>query len=79
MYLITFQVIDLVPNGQKVPVTNMTKEEYLNSLAKYRLATRVHKEVEAFLKGLHEVVPDDLLCNFDESELEVRQWLFVIE
>ncbi|CAG7718986.1 unnamed protein product [Allacma fusca] len=65
------KVVDLITNGSKISVTNETKEEYLNVLARYRLATRVQKEVEAFLKGLHEIVPDDLLCNFDEFELEL--------
>jgi predicted methyltransferase len=43
----------------------------LNSLAVYRLSTKVKAEVEAFIKGLSQIVPEDLLVNFDENELEV--------
>lgn len=63
--------MDLISNGRKVIVSNENKEEYLNSLAQYRLLTRVKRETESFLKGLSEIVPDGLLSNFDENELEV--------
>jgi hypothetical protein len=60
-----------VPNGSTKLVTNENKEEYLNALANYRLGTKVKKEIEAFCKGLHYIVPDELLSQFDENELEV--------
>lgn len=43
----------------------------MDSLAQYRLATSVKEEIETFLKGLNEIIPDNLLCIFDENELEV--------
>jgi hypothetical protein len=52
-------------------VTNENKREYLNALAQYRLAAKVKIQVDAFLKGLNEVVPDELLSIFDENELEL--------
>jgi len=66
------KVVDLIPNGSKLKVTEENKEDYLQELANYKLGTKVTKEMEAFLKGLHEIVPDELLANFDENELEVR-------
>lgn len=60
-----------MPNGKKLAVNNENKDEYLNALAQYRLFTRVKREIESFLKGLSEIVPDGLLSNFDENELEV--------
>ncbi len=63
--------MELVPGGKKLPVTNDNKEEYLTALAQYRLGTRVQKEIDAFAKGLTEIIPDGLLSNFDENELEV--------
>jgi len=59
-------------------VTNENKREYLNALAQYRLATRVRTQVDAFLKGLNDVVPDELLSIFDENELEVTIILIYI-
>lgn len=52
-------------------VTNAVKLQYLDALAQYRLATCIREELEAFLKGLNELIPDNLLSIFDENELEV--------
>ncbi|CAL1275254.1 unnamed protein product [Larinioides sclopetarius] len=63
--------VDLIPNGSNIPVTNANKIQYLNALAQYRLTTSVKPEIEHFLKGLTELIPDNLLCIFDENELEL--------
>lgn len=62
---------ELIPNGSKIRVTNQNKLMYLDALAQYRLATSVREEVEHFLKGLNELIPENLLCIFDENELEL--------
>jgi len=67
------QVVELVQGGAKVRVRNSTKHQYLDALAQYRLANNLKDEVEHFLKGLNELIPDNLLSIFDENELEVRQ------
>ena len=69
--ILNLQTVDLIPDGSKTIVTNENKKEYLNALAQYRLATKVKSEVDSFLKGLNEIVPDELLSIFDENELEV--------
>jgi hypothetical protein len=66
-------VVELVPNGSKLRVRNNTKNQYLDALAQYRLATKVKDEVEAFLRGLNDLIPDNLLSIFDENELEVSK------
>ncbi|KAL1139791.1 hypothetical protein AAG570_006768, partial [Ranatra chinensis] len=65
------KVVELVPNGSKMRVRNSTKNQYLDALAQYRLATKVKDEVEAFLRGLNDLIPDNLLSIFDENELEL--------
>ncbi|CAB3359356.1 Hypothetical predicted protein [Cloeon dipterum] len=65
------KVAELVPGGTKIRVTNATKHQYLDALAQYRLANNVKEEMEAFLKGLNELIPDNLLSIFDENELEL--------
>jgi hypothetical protein len=65
--------VELVQGGAKVRVQNSTKHQYLDALAQYRLANSFKDEVEHFLKGLNELIPDNLLSIFDENELEVRQ------
>ena len=69
-----FQVIDLLPNGSKIAVTNDNKLQYLDLLAQHRLANSVREEIDMFLKGLNELIPDNLLSIFDENELEVRKF-----
>ncbi|MGH0151289.1 UNVERIFIED_CONTAM: hypothetical protein FKN15_041032 [Acipenser sinensis] len=65
------KVVELISGGAQIPVTNENKMFYLNLLAQYRLANQVREEVEHFLKGLNELVPENLLAIFDENELEV--------
>ncbi|XP_028676969.1 apoptosis-resistant E3 ubiquitin protein ligase 1 isoform X1 [Erpetoichthys calabaricus] len=65
------KVVELVAGGAQVKVTNENKILYLNLLAQYRLASQVREEVEHFLKGLNELVPENLLAIFDENELEL--------
>ncbi|XP_065176759.1 apoptosis-resistant E3 ubiquitin protein ligase 1-like isoform X1 [Sycon ciliatum] len=67
----TVKTIALEPGGENKPVTNENKLLYLNMLADYRLGRTVKDEVEAFMKGLNELVPDTLLGMFDENELEL--------
>ncbi|XP_057672258.1 apoptosis-resistant E3 ubiquitin protein ligase 1 isoform X1 [Diorhabda carinulata] len=65
------KTVELVPNGSKIKVVNSTKQHYLDALAQYRLATNIKDEMEAFLRGLNELIPDNLLSIFDENELEL--------
>jgi hypothetical protein len=65
------RTIDLIPNGSKIQVKNNNKLQYLDALAQYRLATTVKDQIEYFLKGLNDLIPDNLLCIFDENELEL--------
>ena len=73
LYCAEKQVVELVQGGAKVRVRNSTKHQYLDALAQYRLANSQRDEMEHFLKGLNELIPDNLLSIFDENELEVRQ------
>ncbi|XP_030415015.1 apoptosis-resistant E3 ubiquitin protein ligase 1 isoform X3 [Gopherus evgoodei] len=65
------KVVELVTGGAQVLVTNENKIFYLNLLAQYRLANQVREEVDHFLKGLNELIPENLLAIFDENELEL--------
>ncbi|KAF3423738.1 hypothetical protein E2986_09352 [Frieseomelitta varia] len=65
------KVAELIPGGSKIRVTNETKLRYLDALAQHRLASSIRNEVEHFLRGLNELIPDNLLGIFDENELEL--------
>lgn len=66
------RAIDLIPNGSKIRVRNLNKNQYLDALAMHRLSNNVKEEIDSFLKGLNLIIPDNLLSIFDENELEVR-------
>ncbi|RAO65801.1 uncharacterized protein BHQ10_001813 [Talaromyces amestolkiae] len=65
------QVIDLIPNGRNIPVTQENKEEYVQRVVEYKLAGSVKEQLENFLKGFHDIIPPDLISIFNEQELEL--------
>lgn len=65
------RTVDLIPSGSKIRVRNSNKNQYLDALAMHRLSNNVKEEIDAFLKGLNLIIPDNLLSIFDENELEV--------
>ncbi|PWW73889.1 hypothetical protein C7212DRAFT_213953 [Tuber magnatum] len=65
------KIIDLVPDGRNVPVTEDNKHEYVRLLVEYRLLTSVQEQMENFLVGFHDIVPAELISIFNEQELEL--------
>ncbi|KAL9132102.1 MAG: hypothetical protein Q9217_000138 [Psora testacea] len=65
------EVVDLVPNGRNIPVTEENKQEYVQLVVEYRLTGSVQSQLEKFLEGFHDVVPPELISIFDEQELEL--------
>ena len=65
------KTVELKPGGSKAKVTQSNKYQYLDLLAQYRLCNRFKEQTNAFLDGLHRLVPDSLLSLFDEDELEL--------
>ncbi|EDV21645.1 uncharacterized protein TRIADDRAFT_64220 [Trichoplax adhaerens] len=65
------KVVDLKSNGRFITVTEENKIEYLNLLSQHRLAKKFTSEMDHFLKGVHLLIPENLLAIFDESELEL--------
>jgi apoptosis-resistant E3 ubiquitin protein ligase 1 len=67
----SLQTVELLPGGSRMIVTNENKFRYLDALAQHRLVHSVKDQVDAFVRGLNELVPDSILSIFDENELEV--------
>eukprot|EP00435_Cladocopium_sp_Y103_P050430 s62_g15.t1 len=65
------KVVDLKPNGRTMPVTNENKYEYIQLMSEHKMTNSVRQQIDAFLKGLHEIVPPELLSLFDDKELEL--------
>ena len=65
------KVVDLIPDGRNIPVTEENKREYVQKLVEYRLTTSVSEQLESFVKGFHDIIPAELVAIFDEQELEL--------
>ncbi|DBA04905.1 TPA: hypothetical protein N0F65_006907 [Lagenidium giganteum] len=64
-------VIDLVPGGRDVPVTDENKQEYLQLRLRYLMLDRYKDQLHALSMGLFEVIPQENLMVFDYQELEL--------
>ncbi|KAJ7288274.1 hypothetical protein C8J57DRAFT_1279672 [Mycena rebaudengoi] len=63
--------IELKPEGGDVPVTEDNKKEYVDAVVAYRISRRVKSQFDAFMEGLLELIPSELINVFDERELEL--------
>jgi E3 ubiquitin-protein ligase NEDD4 len=61
----------LKPGGAEIPVTEENKKEYVDAVVEYRIHLRVQEQFEAFLEGLLDLIPAELINVFDERELEL--------
>ncbi|GLE05584.1 hypothetical protein PINS_up014616 [Pythium insidiosum] len=64
-------VIDLVPGGRDIAVTDANKTEYLHLKLRYLMLDRYAPQLQALSLGLFEVVPQENLMVFDYQELEL--------
>ena len=65
------KIIDLIPDGRMVPVTEANKREYVKLVTEGKLTKAIKPQIDAFLKGFHEVIPEVLISIFNEQELEL--------
>jgi len=65
------EVVDLIPNGRNVSVTDENKMEYVKLVTHHRMATGIRQQIDAFLKGFHQLVPPEMIAIFNENELEL--------
>eukprot|EP00554_Chaetoceros_debilis_P010606 CAMPEP_0194108264 /NCGR_PEP_ID=MMETSP0150-20130528/8003_1 /TAXON_ID=122233 /ORGANISM="Chaetoceros debilis, Strain MM31A-1" /LENGTH=932 /DNA_ID=CAMNT_0038796929 /DNA_START=1307 /DNA_END=4105 /DNA_ORIENTATION=+ len=63
--------IALIPNGDKLDVTNANKHRYIQLVAKHFVCDKVREQSEAFRKGLWDVIDRKWLRMFNEPELTV--------
>ncbi|RLN79758.1 hypothetical protein BBJ28_00005927 [Nothophytophthora sp. Chile5] len=65
------KVVDLVPNGSNIPVTEENKMEYISLRFKWIVATSVSLQLASLVQGLFAIIPKELLSVFDHQELEL--------
>jgi len=63
--------IELKPGGETIDVTEENKKEYVDLVVEYRISNRVKEQFGAFMDGLLELTPKELITVFDERELEL--------
>lgn len=63
-------VVDLIPDGRNIVVTDSNKLQYVQARVDYHLLTSVSSQLYVFLRGVYEVIPFELLAIFDAEELE---------
>ena len=65
------EVIDLIPNGRNIPVTDANKFEYVQLISYHRTTHAIRLQIESFLDGFYELVPPALITIFSPTELEL--------
>ncbi|TMW57362.1 hypothetical protein Poli38472_003287 [Pythium oligandrum] len=63
-------VVDLIPEGRNVTVTDANKLQYVKRRFEYTLFESVSSQLFVFLKGVYEVIPQELLLLFDVEEFD---------
>lgn len=65
------QVVDLIPNGRNISVTDQNKIEYVNLVCQHRMTTAIEKQIKAYLDGFYDLVKRELIAIFTPKELEL--------
>lgn len=63
--------VELMKNGSNIEVTQANKKDFVSLKVNWKLRESVRSELEQFMRGFHEIVPESLLGIFREEELEL--------
>ncbi|KAI8684605.1 HECT-type E3 ubiquitin transferase [Fusarium keratoplasticum] len=64
-------VVDLIPNGREIAVTEENKHDYVRLVVEHKLLSSVKEQMAHFLQGFHDIIPAELISIFNEQELEL--------
>lgn len=64
-------IIDLLPNGRNIPVTEENKADYVRLVTEVRMTKSIERQIEAFKEGFYELIPYEDCKIFNELELEL--------
>ena len=65
------KVIELIPNGSTIIVTNENKHEYVRLVCQEKMIGSIRQQINAFLEGFYTIIPKSLISIFNEQELEL--------
>ncbi|KAL4429870.1 hypothetical protein ABPG74_022893 [Tetrahymena malaccensis] len=61
--------LDLIPNGRNIEVTEQNKKEYVKQIAHFKMTEEIKEQIQSFLKGFYEILPQRSLKYMNEQEL----------
>lgn len=64
-------VIDLVPNGRNIAVTEENKADYVKLVTEVRMTKAIEKQIQHFKDGFYEMIPQKDVKIFNALELEL--------
>ena len=67
----TVRSVELREGGGTILVTEENKREYVRLLTEFKLTTAIKLQIDAFLRGFHEIIPAHLISVFNEQEVEL--------
>ncbi|KAJ6615220.1 hypothetical protein B0H10DRAFT_2164909 [Mycena sp. CBHHK59/15] len=67
----TTQTIELLPDGNNIPVTKENRLQYIYLISHFRLSRQIKLQSEAFFQGLSEVIELRWFKMFNQQELQV--------
>ena len=62
--------VELKTGGSNIDVTKENVSEYIKLYVKHVMYDRIKLQLDSFLKGFHEIIPQPLLSVFDHEEFE---------
>jgi E3 ubiquitin-protein ligase HUWE1 len=65
------KVIELIPNGASIVVTNENKHEYVRLVCQEKMIGSIRQQINSFLEGFYTIIPKSLISIFNEQELEL--------
>ena len=65
------QIVDLIPKGRSINVTEENKERYVKEVCQHRMTKSIENQIKAFLDGFHELAKPNLISIFNAKELEL--------
>lgn len=67
------QIVELVPGGQVIPVTNENKGEFVEKYIDWYVNSSVEAQFRPFYKGFYKVISTDSINVNDQTNLVTQQ------
>ena len=65
------EIVDLIPNGQNILVTNQNVIQYVHLMAHFKLNIQIAQQSSAFLLGFRDLVPAEFIRMFNQKEMQM--------